>query len=81
MVRSPGPSDYWRLATLFRAIDEGIHRANKRAVSRAATVQKWAVLGREFTVAGGELSPSLKLKRSGYLNISTHYIHRSIKYL
>ena len=44
-------------------------------------MQKWAVLGREFTVAGGELSPSLKLKRSGYLNISTHYIHRSIKYL
>ena len=36
-------------------------------------MQKWAVLGREFTVAGGELSPSLKLKRSGYLNISTQY--------
>ena len=60
--------------TLFRAIDEGIHRANKRAVSRAATVQKWAVLGREFTVAGGELSPSLKLKRSGYLHRCTYYI-------
>lgn len=48
---------------LARAIDEGIHRANTRAISRAATVQKWTIVPREFSVAAGELSPSLKLKR------------------
>ena len=31
---------------MFRAIDEGIHRANKRAISRAATVQKWTIVPR-----------------------------------
>jgi len=48
---------------LARAIDEGISKANKMAISRAATVQKWSIVPREFSVATGELSPSLKTKR------------------
>ena len=31
---------------VIRAIDEGIHRANKKAISRAATVQKWTIVPR-----------------------------------
>ena len=31
---------------MFRAIDEGIHRANKQAISRAASVQKWTIVPR-----------------------------------
>ena len=53
--------DKW--GKMAMAIDEGIERANKRAVSRAAMVQKWTIVPREFSVSGGELSPSLKLKR------------------
>ena len=53
--------DKW--GKMAMAIDEGIERANKRAVSRAAMVQKWTIVPQEFSVSGGELSPSLKLKR------------------
>ena len=45
------------------AISAGIERANDRAVSNVARVKKWKVLQKEFSVEGGELSPTLKLKR------------------
>ena len=32
-------------------------------VSRAATIKKWKILPREFSIDGGELTPTLKLKR------------------
>ena len=41
----------------------GVERANSRAVSNVANIKKWTVLPREFSVDGGELGPSLKLKR------------------
>ena len=41
----------------------GIVEANKSAVSNAAKVKKWRLLARDFTVVGGELGPTLKLKR------------------
>ena len=44
-------------------IDAGIERANEKAVSNVARVKKWKLLMKEFSVDGGELSPSLKLKR------------------
>jgi len=44
-------------------IDNGIKRANKRAVSNAQTVKKFAILHSNFTVQGGELTPTLKKKR------------------
>jgi long-chain acyl-CoA synthetase len=47
------------LAEIQRAIDD----ANK-AVSRAEAVKKFRILPRDFTEAGGELTPSLKLKRN-----------------
>lgn len=44
--------------------DNGIRAANNKATSRAQNVGKWALLDTDFTEAGGELTPTLKLKRS-----------------
>jgi long-chain-fatty-acid--CoA ligase ACSBG len=45
-------------------IQDGIDKYNKEdAVSQAQKLQKWAWIPTTFTVAGGELGPTLKLKR------------------
>ena len=51
----------------MKAIQDGIDRANARAVSNATRVQKWTVLPRDLSVSGGELGPTLKLKRFAVL--------------
>jgi len=51
------------IVELDKYIREGVEKANSQAVSNAAKVQKWRILPQEFSVQGGELSPSLKLKR------------------
>jgi len=49
----------------FRAyIDAGLRRANDRAISNAQAVQYWHLLPRDLSVPGGELTPTLKIKRS-----------------
>ena len=48
---------------VMRAIEEGVVRANKKAVSRAACVQKWIILPVDLSIPTGELGPTLKLKR------------------
>ena len=45
-------------------LDDGMAAANKKAISRAQNVGKWALLDTDFTEPGGELTPTLKLKRS-----------------
>lgn len=44
--------------------DEGMTAANKKAISRAQRIAKWALLDTDFTEPGGELTPTMKLKRS-----------------
>lgn len=43
---------------------EGVAAANKKATSKAQQVGKWSLLSTDFTEKGGELTPTLKLKRS-----------------
>ena len=46
------------------AIEAGIEQANTKAISNVARIKKFKVLAKDFSVDGGELSPTLKLKRS-----------------
>lgn len=50
-------------AAVLKAIQEGIDRANKKATSRAQNIGKWSLLAKDFSIPGGELGPTLKLKR------------------
>ncbi|KAJ3600042.1 hypothetical protein NHX12_033994 [Muraenolepis orangiensis] len=45
------------------AIQEGMDRVNGRAASNAQRIQKWLVLDGDFSITGGELGPTMKLKR------------------
>uniref|UniRef100_A0A9J8BWB9 Long-chain-fatty-acid--CoA ligase ACSBG2 n=1 Tax=Cyprinus carpio carpio TaxID=630221 RepID=A0A9J8BWB9_CYPCA len=45
------------------AIQEGINRVNEKATSNAQRIQKWTVLEKDFSIPGGELGPTMKLKR------------------
>ena len=51
-------------AKVEAALLAGIERANTKAVSNVARIKKFRVLKTDFSVDGGELSPTLKLKRS-----------------
>ncbi|XP_039413961.1 long-chain-fatty-acid--CoA ligase ACSBG1 isoform X3 [Corvus cornix cornix] len=48
---------------IYRAIQEGINRVNSNATNRVHCIQKWIVLPRDFSISGGELGPTMKLKR------------------
>merc|ERR1712038_669544 len=51
--------DKWK-----KYLDDGMAAANGKAISRAQKVAKWALVETDFTEVGGELTPTLKLKRS-----------------
>lgn len=40
---------------VYRAIEEGIQRVNRNAAARPYRIQKWALLGKDFSIPGGEL--------------------------
>lgn len=54
---------------IMQAIQEGINQANRKAVSRAQIIQKFSIVPKDFSIAGGELGPTLKLKRPVVLNM------------
>lgn len=48
---------------IAKFIEQCLEKTNKKAVSRAAHIKKWKVLPVDFSLPGGELTPTLKLKR------------------
>jgi long-chain-fatty-acid--CoA ligase ACSBG len=49
--------------TVMDAIQKGIDRYNKRATSNAQRIQKWTILPADFSIPGGEIGPTMKVKR------------------
>jgi long-chain-fatty-acid--CoA ligase ACSBG len=45
-------------------IQSAVSKYNQTATSNAQRIQKFVVLGEEFTITGGEMTATLKLKRS-----------------
>jgi len=56
-------SDLIRLREVRDLIEEHIVRLNAE-LNRWETIKKWALLDRDLTVEGGELTPSLKVRRA-----------------
>ncbi|KAM9242671.1 long-chain-fatty-acid--CoA ligase ACSBG2 isoform 1-T1 [Dugong dugon] len=48
---------------VYAAIQKCIDEVNAVAVSNAQKIQKWIILEKDFTIAGGELGPTAKVKR------------------
>ena len=48
---------------ISEAIQHGIDRVNEKATSNAQKIQKWILLRTDFSITGGELTPTQKLKR------------------
>lgn len=52
---------------IFKHVEGGVKKANDKAISRAQKVQTFAILGEDFSVENGLLTPTLKLKRKEVL--------------
>lgn len=48
---------------ISKFIEACFQKTNAKAVSRAAHVRKWKIISVDFSIPGGELTPTLKLKR------------------
>ena len=61
--KSGAPADLATDADLLAEVQGAVDEANK-AVSKAEAIRKFAVLEQDWTEEGGQLTPSLKLKRA-----------------
>lgn len=48
---------------VYEKIDAGIKMVNSKALNKAAEVQKFEILAKDFSFDDGELAPTLKLRR------------------
>ncbi|XP_058245610.1 long-chain-fatty-acid--CoA ligase ACSBG2 isoform X2 [Hemibagrus wyckioides] len=61
------------------AIQDGINRVNESATSNAQRIQKFTVLEQDFSIPGGELGPTMKLKRPVVLKMYKEQIENFYK--
>ncbi|XP_025064175.1 long-chain-fatty-acid--CoA ligase ACSBG1 isoform X4 [Alligator sinensis] len=52
---------------VHQAIQDGITKVNINATAKVQCIQKWVILQRDFSISGGELGPTMKLKRDAVL--------------
>ncbi|XP_023572968.1 long-chain-fatty-acid--CoA ligase ACSBG2 [Octodon degus] len=48
---------------VYAAIQQGIDAVNQEATSSAQRIRKWIILGKDFSIHGGELGPTTKMRR------------------
>ncbi|XP_060702105.1 long-chain-fatty-acid--CoA ligase ACSBG2 isoform X1 [Hemiscyllium ocellatum] len=59
---------------VYGAIQECINQVNEKATSNAQRIQKWLLLEKDFSIPGGELGPTMKLKRPVVLKMYSDQI-------
>ncbi|XP_028672029.2 long-chain-fatty-acid--CoA ligase ACSBG2 [Erpetoichthys calabaricus] len=64
---------------VYAAIHEGITQLNEKATSNAQKIQKWLLLEKDFSMPGGELGPTMKLKRPVVMKIYKDQIENFYK--
>jgi len=52
---------------VLKGIQAGIDACNRQAVSNAQKIQKWMILPRDFSLDGGEITPTMKVKRGAVI--------------
>jgi len=53
--------------SVMEAIQKGIDSYNSKATSNAQKIQKWTILPNDFSIPGGEIGPTMKVKRHAVL--------------
>ena len=61
---------------VMRGIQAGIDKANKEAVSNAQKIQKWMIIPRDFSIPGGEIGPTMKVKRQHVVKMYQKQINK-----
>ncbi len=56
-------TDFLNCPKLISQIKTELDEVSSKAISRPQVVQKFRILPREFSMAGGELGPTMKVKR------------------
>jgi len=63
-------------SNIMRGIQAGIDAANKEAVSNAQKIQKWMIIPRDFSIPGGEIGPTMKVKRQHVVKMYQKQINK-----
>ncbi|KAI6650568.1 Long-chain-fatty-acid--CoA ligase ACSBG2 [Oopsacas minuta] len=63
-VEATTVSEAVKSSVVHQYIEDGMHKANEKAVSNVAKIKKFAFLPRDFSIYSGELTPTAKLKRT-----------------
>ena len=63
-------------AKVMKGIQAGIDAANKEAVSNAQKIQKWMIIPRDFSIPGGEIGPTMKVKRQHVVKMYQKQINK-----